>query len=89
MYTCGIIAQGFFWRSQKIHCIWTQLICDIFEALMSRYTDSHAEGMAACSGDVLDGADSHVGWIILLSTRDQSIREDLCESSVSSRLILN
>lgn len=31
-------------------------------------------GMANCSGDVLYGEASHEDWILLLSTRDQSIR---------------
>lgn len=53
------------------------------EAMVPRHTDSHAEDMAACSGDILYGADSLVGWIFLASTRDQSIGEGLCEISLS------
>lgn len=53
------------------------------EAMMLRHTDSHAEDMAACSGDVLYGVDILVGWIFPLSIRDQSIGEDLCEISIS------
>lgn len=45
---------------------------------MPRHTYSHTEGTAAHLEEVLCEADNCVGWKLLLSTRDQSIRGGLC-----------